>query len=91
MKLFEIFGLAKKQEPERGTVEQRNLIARKILNKYLEVYNTSDPASGQIRALLKKDMLDPLELQHNNIMRQSLRRTIVGSDKSLDELEALAA
>ena len=92
MKINELFGLLKKNEPEpepRGSKEERKAMAKRLLNAYSKAYNPSSPdveITGRIRKLLRKDRLDPLEIERNKLMRHSLIRSIVQSDKSLQQL-----
>ena len=93
MKLNELFGLLKKKETplERGTTEQRQKLANNILTRFVTDYGKPNSISGKIRdKLLKRDMLDPIEVEKNNILRHTLIRNIVGSTTSLDDLKGYA-
>lgn len=91
MKLDELFGMfKKKEEPTRGSSEQRQELADKILKRYVKSYGQKGALTDGIRKLLKKDMLDPIELERNKLMWDSLVRTIIQSKAPLDDLSNLA-
>jgi len=92
MHLKELFGLGKKKQPaERGDDAQREKLADKLLNLYVNMYGKDNVLTDKIRKIIGKDMLDPIALEQNAIMRRSLISTIVQSNKSLDELNSLLA
>ena len=94
MRLNELFGLLKKKDeepPEMGSREERKSLAKQILDTYVKLYSKDSTFTDKIRKLLKKDIIDVVELERNKIWRETLTRSIVNSAATLQDLTHLAA
>lgn len=91
MQLDELFGLLKKkEEPARGSDEERLSLAKQMIDVFLryDPQNVKHSYISQtIRDLIKRDTLDVIDVERNDLMRSSIIKTIASSKLSLDQME----
>jgi len=94
MKINELFGLGKKkqEEPvERGSKEQRTALVNRMFETLYAAKGTTTIHTfifQTLQKLLNKDSIDPVAVEQNDIMRESMIRTIVNSDMSLSDMQS---
>jgi hypothetical protein len=93
MKLDELFGfLKKKEEPEMGTNQERKAVATKMIDVFLQMNPENvkhSSVSATVRKFIGRDSLNPIDVAQNDIMRDSIIRTITNSETPIDQMEEM--